>query len=87
MSDDTITDLSAAAGGGAPAGAVIYDYLISKGYIAAGALSGPVATAVFAGVAAYWGIVNIKNNGFGVIIKTGVSPIDPLVPTPTVSSR
>lgn len=87
LSDGAITDISAAAGGGAPAGSVIYKYLIRKGYIAAGALAGPVATAIFAGVAAYWGYVNIKNNGCGVIIKTGASPVDPLVPTPTVSSQ
>lgn len=87
LSDGTITDLNAAASGGAPGGALIYKYLVRQGYIAAGALAGPVATVVFAAVAAYWGVVNIQNNGCGVVIKTGVSPVNPTVPTPTVSGQ
>ncbi|QLG48738.1 hypothetical protein [Natrinema halophilum] len=86
-SHDFITDINHAVAYGSPSGALIYKYLVRRGYIAAGALAGPVATAVFAGVAAYWGVVNIQNDGCGVIIKTGVSPIDPLVPTPTVNSQ
>ncbi len=87
LGDGVISDINDVANYGAPGGALIYQQLVSRGIITAGLLAGPVSVVIFAAVAAYWGIVNIQNNGCGVEIKTGVSPLNPTVPIPTVSPQ
>ena len=87
LSDGNINDIAALATAGAPTAKIIHGYLVEKGIISAGALSGPVAAALAATLAAYWGWILLENDGCGVQIKTGYSLINPTVQTPTVHSQ
>lgn len=68
-------------------GPILYDYLIAQGYLAAGALTGPAAVAITVAVAAEWAWITVENDGCGVKIETGYSPVNPSYQIPTVESQ
>ena len=87
LSDDDIADISALTAFGGMTGPIFYDALISRGILAAGALSGLAAAAITVAVAAEWAWILAENNGCGVKIKTGYSPVNPTYKIPTVESQ
>lgn len=87
LSDGNIRDINAIVGLGGVTGPIVYDYLSSQGYLVAGALAGPAATAVTVAVAAEWAWIQVENDGCGVKITTGYSPVNPSYQVPTVESQ
>lgn len=87
LSNDDIRDITAFVGGAALTGSLLLKALKSADVVIATSLPNPVLLAFLAGVAAYWTWVEIANDGCGVKIESGLSPINPLVPTPTVKGQ
>lgn len=87
LSDGTINDLNALVTGGSMSGPALRAALIEKGIISAGAISATALAAITVAVAAEWGWILYENDGCGVVIHTGYSPVNPTYQIPTVSSQ
>lgn len=87
LSDGFINDVSALAFGGGVTGPHLKKLLVSRGILAAGALSGPAVVAITVAMAAEWTWILLENNGCGVKVETGYSPVNPTYVVPTVKPQ
>ncbi|QDX41057.1 hypothetical protein FQU85_09160 [Salarchaeum sp. JOR-1] len=87
LSDGFINDVSALAFGGGVTGPHLKRLLVSRGILAAGALSASAVVAITVAMAAEWTWIMLENNGCGVKIETGYSPVNPTYVLPTVEPQ
>ncbi len=87
LSHGTISDINAAVVGTSIAGPKLWGLLEEAGVVSAGAISAPAAAAIAVAVGAQWGWVLYEDDGCGVVIHTGYSPVNPTYTAPIVSSQ